>query len=292
MIGVLLALGSRRGAFWAREPAWLRERRAAAALLPLLALVPALTTSAIGPWRFSVAAVLGGVLVLVASFDRDYLRPSGLCGQAMLWIGTRSYALYLTHMPAYFAARELWTRTLPPHGVLDVSYTVPVGVTGVLLALLLSELTWRLIEQPCRRHGRSVALRAGERSHRVAAAVGQMARAAARDRRRPLLWGLILLLAWAPFPLGSNRPIPWTLLGLATGLLLLAWSGLAARGEAAALLPWRRIWPALAGFGLVVAVILLQLAPFTPAGWHHPMWLEAQAVLGQAVGGGSRSTPT
>lgn len=101
--------------------------------------------------------------------------------------------------------------------------------------------------------------------------------------RKGVLWGLIVLLAWAPLPLGSNRPLAWTVLALATGLLLLAWTVVAARRPADPLLSWRRIWPAIAGLVLVCVTIVLQLVPFTPDGWHHPMWIEARAALGDAA---------
>ncbi len=38
-----------------------------------------------------------------------------------------------------------------------------------------------------------------------------------------IFWGLIGVVCLAPLPLASNRPLPWTLLALSVGLLLLAW---------------------------------------------------------------------
>ena len=100
-----------------------------------------------------------------------------------------------------------------------------------------------------------------------------------------LRWGFLIMLALAPLPLGSNRPIPWTVLALAVGLMLLAWSALAAVRPARGVLPPDRLWPALAGLALVVLLALLQIAPLTPRAWHHPLWLEAAGVLGDQVSG-------
>ncbi len=102
---------------------------------------------------------------------------------------------------------------------------------------------------------------------------------------RWLLWALVVVLAFAPLPLGSNRPIPWTFQALVTAILLLAWSARAAIIPARASVTPDRLWPALAGFALVLAAIDLQILPFLPRSWHHPIWLEAAAVLGDEAQG-------
>ncbi len=102
---------------------------------------------------------------------------------------------------------------------------------------------------------------------------------------RALGWALILLLALAPLPLGSNRPVPWTILALATGLLLLVWSVAASLRPAAAAPPPRLVWAAIAGFGLIALLALFQTMPLAPRSWQHPLWLEAAAVLGPEVSG-------
>ena len=103
---------------------------------------------------------------------------------------------------------------------------------------------------------------------------------------RWLLWALIVVLAWAPLPLGSNRPVAWTFLALATAILLLAWSVRAAMSPARSSVTPDRLWPALAGFGLVLGVIDVQVLSFLPHSWYHPVWLEASAVLGPDMRGG------
>ena len=164
MIGVLLALWSLQPGYRSLEPTWLRHGpviRVLVVLFLILGLV--LFLPDFEDWRLEKAALVGGVLVFIASFDRGYLLPDGRLGRVMLWLGARSYALYLTHIPAYLAARDLWSRTLPKDGVLDVSYAFPVAVTGVVLMLLASDFTHRLIEVPWRRRGRRVAARMLER---------------------------------------------------------------------------------------------------------------------------------
>lgn len=91
--------------------------------------------------------------------------------------------------------------------------------------------------------------------------------AASSSVNRWLFWGLLLLLAWAPLPFGSNRPWAAALLALLTSVLLIAsllscciGSGRLPRGY------WQRLrWPLLFLL-LVQAWVLLQSLPL-PRTW-------------------------
>jgi len=93
---------------------------------------------------------------------------------------------------------------------------------------------------------------------------------------------LILTLAWAPFPLGSNRPWSWSLLAM---LVALAWALWAASVWHAPLAPLRRYARDLRGpltlGGLALVWGLVQIAPFVPESWSHPLWQVAGQVLGR-----------
>lgn len=92
-----------------------------------------------------------------------------------------------------------------------------------------------------------------------------------------LFRALILLVALAPLPLASNRPLPTALLALAAGLLLVAWGLHAAvSGRRAPVAPARLRWPLL----LYGAVCLWVFVQWQPAGWGDPIWAEASATLG------------
>ena len=94
--------------------------------------------------------------------------------------------------------------------------------------------------------------------------------------------GLILVLAWAPLPLGSARPWAWDLLGLAA-MMLLALSALedtSNPGRRGALKP---LLPALAMAGAVAAWIVLQALRWDFLGWHHPLWDRGGEVLGHKL---------
>lgn len=95
-------------------------------------------------------------------------------------------------------------------------------------------------------------------------------------------WALVLVLAWAPLPFGSDRPWAAALLGAVTALLLLAsgMSGIVAPIESPSLRPLR--------FPLTIAVVLafwvlFQSMPMSGFGWQHPLWDQAADILGHSV---------
>lgn len=106
-----------------------------------------------------------------------------------------------------------------------------------------------------------------------------------RGLEQASLYLLIVLLAWAPFPLGSNRPWSWSLLCLGIAFSWAFW--------ALALWPEPERWRSLAhgvkgplvlgGLALLWGVI--QILPIVPAGWAHPVWQMAGDALGERLTG-------
>ncbi|HET7730537.1 MAG TPA: O-antigen ligase family protein [Usitatibacter sp.] len=81
-----------------------------------------------------------------------------------------------------------------------------------------------------------------------------------------LFAGLLLLLLWAPIPLGSNRPWAWTVLELWAWLLLGCWLLAWALGAVRVPAPVLRAWPAWIVLGLWLALQGLHVVPL-PADW-------------------------
>jgi len=82
----------------------------------------------------------------------------------MLWFGSRSYALYLIHIPAFFVTREIWFRIEPPGTVFTGAFTLRFALTASVLLLTFTELNYRLVEVPLRRRGARIAERIARRA--------------------------------------------------------------------------------------------------------------------------------
>ena len=105
--------------------------------------------------RFSTgwAAILGGIMVSLASFDFGLLFPGRVASSIFLWIGSRSYSLYLYHnlvlvmikgMNLHFWHVRLYLNNPVYYGLLLVA-------TGMLAGV--SEANYQFIEVPLRKFG-------------------------------------------------------------------------------------------------------------------------------------------
>ena len=103
--------------------------------------------------------------------------------------------------------------------------------------------------------------------------------------RRIIFYGFLGIVALAPLPFASNRPWAWSLLSLVVGLLLLVWAVAAWRDRDLVAVSWRRVWPFLLMFAVIIGWIVLQASPWTPDRWHHLAWAAAAAALGQPLDG-------
>jgi len=161
-LGVLMAL-------WSHTPSCrrLRERllhRSLAATGVALALLGFLAVGGSGalfPFDFRYTPITGaaGLLVWIASCDGNLLARGRWWKSVMLWVGTRSYALYLIHLPVYFLTRELWLRLAPAGTRFNSDYSWYFVGTALLLLGLFSELNYRFIETPLRRRGADISRR-------------------------------------------------------------------------------------------------------------------------------------
>ncbi|MGF6491135.1 acyltransferase family protein [Pseudomonas frederiksbergensis] len=155
-LGVLLAMWSSRPSYLTWEPRLLRRRWSG--LLILIGLGAALSVLASTPfnlasYRVAAIAMLCAALVWIASYNCDYLLPKGMLKQILVWLGARSYGIYLIHIPAFFVVREGWFR-FAPVGWQDVAMQPALALfCAMTLIVLLSELNYRFIELPLRNRG-------------------------------------------------------------------------------------------------------------------------------------------
>ncbi|MDH0368996.1 acyltransferase family protein [Brucella anthropi] len=105
-----------------------------------------------------ITAIISAVLVLVASKSRDLLVSSGPLRSMLVYVGGRSYAIYLIHEAAFLSTREIWYRVYPD-AELNTSLTLPFTVIAALIIFASAEVNYRLIENPLRKLGRRMAER-------------------------------------------------------------------------------------------------------------------------------------
>jgi peptidoglycan/LPS O-acetylase OafA/YrhL len=139
-----LLLGAASALVWHRRrsrglPSRMPTGRAYAGLLVVAAVAVSVANV---PAKFLVApALLGLAVAQVVPYLVDH--PTSLLARAisprwLVWVGKRSYGLYLWH---YLWAT--WTHPLP------LAYGMPLGVAGTLACTVLS---WRYVESPCLRY--------------------------------------------------------------------------------------------------------------------------------------------
>jgi peptidoglycan/LPS O-acetylase OafA/YrhL len=164
LLGVLLAMFSRSEAYRLFEPVFLKKMR----LLKFLVLGILLVSLAVMgsehldlvSHRVSMITLVSFLLVFIASYDGDYLLQKGPLKNLFMWIGSRSYAIYLIHIPAFCLAREIWFRLGQPASPnFNPAYLDQLVITAGLLILLFSELNYRFVELPLRLKGREIARR-------------------------------------------------------------------------------------------------------------------------------------
>ncbi len=162
MMGIVIALWSVRDSYRMVEPVFLGARPwagfviLAGITLCLVSLSPGGKGLVIVPLRWSLISPLCALLVLLASYNRDYLMPDCFPKRILLWVGSRSYAIYLCHIPAFFATREIMHRAMPGT-TFDSSYFWLFVTIASAIIVSCSELNYRILEVPLRRRGARVA---------------------------------------------------------------------------------------------------------------------------------------
>ncbi|WP_250499869.1 acyltransferase [Caballeronia sp. GAWG1-5s-s] len=139
------------------------------ALCALLALLPGVLNTDVlgggsGQFYFSSAAFCGYALVsvalvILASLERGWILNIRWLAPVLEYIGARSYSIYLGHVLLILVYNDLYFRfyeRIPDFLKLTrVGYLIQFAVF-LLLALALAEVTYRIVETPCRDFGKRV----------------------------------------------------------------------------------------------------------------------------------------
>ena len=104
------------------------------------------------PKWIGVIALLSGLLVLMASYDSNFIFPKSCVKSIFVWIGERSYSIYVIHIPVFYATREIFYRFFAEQNsgiILNSSHFL----VAMLMLIILVELNFRLLEMPLRNKG-------------------------------------------------------------------------------------------------------------------------------------------
>lgn len=157
-LGVLLGLIRSGEAYRAFEPRFLAAPmfRWMVFLLLLIGLVIMPAEGGLVPFYPTMVSIIALLLVFVASYDRDYLMAPGRLRSLLVWIGQRSFALYLIHNAVFWLVAGTYRRLfsyIPPGRILALAFVL---AAAVLLAAL-SDVSFRFLETPLRQRGKRVA---------------------------------------------------------------------------------------------------------------------------------------
>jgi peptidoglycan/LPS O-acetylase OafA/YrhL len=161
ILGVAIALWKKHGGATYVAPKFLRNRLGAFGFVALCLVLLTLLPSKLDPIPFSTGliAVVCAFLVFVASHDRNFILPPSLFKTALIWIGARSYSIYLAHMPVYYLLKELSDDLYGPDSIktMGLAYSAFFMCVFFAATLTISHLNFRFIETPLRRKGRKIA---------------------------------------------------------------------------------------------------------------------------------------
>jgi O-antigen ligase len=117
----------------------------------------------------------------------------------------------------------------------------------------------------------------GDAPFAAGSAMGDLGSRLSLFSRHVATWSLIFTLAWAQFPLGSNRPWSWSLLAILVSLVWVLWIPSAVSNLRELGILCRKL--ALPGLLLLVPIAwaALQCVHWTPQGWHNGIWQIAPA---------------
>jgi peptidoglycan/LPS O-acetylase OafA/YrhL len=157
LLGVLIALARERPDSLLYRPGLLKLD---AVRIPMLAFIligmSILAIGSVVSFSVSLLAIGAGALVWAASFNEGLLFRKQ--HRILVWIGGRSYAIYLVHSICFFATMELLTRIAGgTEQIKTPGYSVALMAIGLCLTALVAEISARYLEKPLQNYGRRAA---------------------------------------------------------------------------------------------------------------------------------------
>ncbi|MBB3239130.1 peptidoglycan/LPS O-acetylase OafA/YrhL [Pseudomonas sp. Tn43] len=158
--GVLLALWHGSQSYKNLEPTFFKNSLlfsvTVSAIIVLLASLTAPSPPL--PFAMGLTALISALLVWIASYNGSYFTKNNLIATVSNYIGSRSYAIYLTHVICLSLVRHLFFSDLgdPTPTNFDVAHTSIYIASFLAMTLVLSELSYRFLEMPLRSKGEGI----------------------------------------------------------------------------------------------------------------------------------------
>ncbi|MBT0725949.1 acyltransferase [Rosenbergiella australiborealis] len=109
-----------------------------------------------------VIAFICFFMIYMASINSGEINHPNVIRKPMIYIGNRSYGIYVIHMPSIFITQEIFARHFAsqgvnPHGGLLIDFAITI--VSIAITWTLVEFNYRIIETPCRKIGASIVAR-------------------------------------------------------------------------------------------------------------------------------------
>jgi peptidoglycan/LPS O-acetylase OafA/YrhL len=153
-LGVLLAIFARTEVYRALDPQLNSSLFRYIVPFALLFCLVATTRYDIVPFSTGLAAIISVLIVWFCSYGKGYFFKPSIVRRVAVWIGERSFAIYVIHIYGYWFTRAIWIRIAPAGTDFNGTYTLRFALTALALILLLAEVNFRFIEEPLRRIGK------------------------------------------------------------------------------------------------------------------------------------------
>ena len=156
--GVLIAIMQNTRAYGMVRTLYERYPIVLFVAFPTLLVLIGMSSSHGMDWKHyakSPVAVFSFLAVLLASLNADISAKCIPFHRAMIWVGARSYAIYLLHVPTYFIVKEAFFRA----GARTSEHVLVAAAASTVLIILLAQINYRYIETPLRRRGAEIAQR-------------------------------------------------------------------------------------------------------------------------------------
>jgi peptidoglycan/LPS O-acetylase OafA/YrhL len=154
-LGVILAFARQSAAYTAFTPNFLSTSVFRWGALVILLLGLAIIPTGIVPFFPTMVSVISLLMVFVASYDQGFLIAPGLVRSFLVWIGERSFAIYLMHNGVFWLIIGVSRRYFPQPYPAERTTIAFVVAAAVILAIA-SDLSFRFLETPLRQRGKRV----------------------------------------------------------------------------------------------------------------------------------------